>query len=104
MLLLLSINSVGGIVYNTARFWTGRFGLSSALNQRSCRSCAMAGRLGSVSVRANLHSRLMLACGMVSPLASGGLDAVCGVRLIGDFGATRAHDAGLPPGPLPHLR
>jgi hypothetical protein len=59
---------------------------------------------GSVSVRANLRSRLMLACGMVSPLARGGLDAVCGVRLIGDFGATRAHDAGLPPVPLPHLR
>src|ERR1700722_2045837 len=61
-------------------------------------------RPGPVSVRANLHGRPSLACGMESRLAGGGLDAVCGVRLVGDFGTAREHDPGLPPVPMPHLR
>jgi hypothetical protein len=42
---------------------------------------------GSVSVRANVHGRLGSPCGMRPCVAGGGLNAVCGVRLGGGFGA-----------------
>jgi hypothetical protein len=43
---------------------------------------------GSVSVRANLLCRLNLAYVMRPPPAGGGLNAVCGVRFVGDYGTT----------------